>query len=124
MLIAHHLGRMFFFEKPYILIDGRKFGFLMTSDEGEKLLVVHQKKVGLCNREYGFYVPYPIIMQLKRDILFEVKTKKGYTHYIFRLKNKQRMFKGPDDVFVSIARLDTILDAQHITRPRPKVEKS
>ena len=118
MLVGYHLGRCFYFDNPWLSIDGKRYGFLMTSDEGEKFLVVHPFRVGRCNKEYGFYVPFPVLTQLRRDIIFEVRTKKGYTHYILRLSSKQRMFKGPDDVFVSLARLETILDAQHIIRPK------
>lgn len=121
MLIGYENGKTYSFEDGYILVDGSKFGFLMTTDEGEKMIVCHPRRVGLRGKEYGFYIPHALLVRSQRSFLFEVKNRKGkYTHYILRTDQKQRMFVGPDDVFVSIARMDVNLDAAHIVRLRRK----
>jgi len=117
MTIIHH-DTDFKIEKidNWIRVNGSWWGFLMTSDTGVKYIVRHVRRLGMLSKEYGFYVPRPL---LKLNVLFEVHLAKTYAQYQYLAAYHQRLVKTPPEVFVSLARLEFTKDAAHIVRPRP-----
>lgn len=99
----------------WLVVNDRKFGFTMRSDDGEAFIIVHARRIGSFAKEFGFYVPRPL---LKLNIIFEVQVKKGvYAHYIYRRDSIQRLLRTPPEIFVSLARLEFVKDAEHYVRP-------
>jgi hypothetical protein len=119
-LISHDLDFKVELNEPWLLVNSKKFGFRMTTDTGEKMIVSHQRKVQTFNKEQGFYVPRPL---LKLILLFEVTMKeKCYAQWIYRPDQKQRMLNTPPQVFISLARLEFVKDATHFIRPKEKAD--
>lgn len=105
------------FERPWFYEQGKKFGFLMTSDDGKKFVVCHRRRIHKFNKEYGFYSPAYFIAN-KARLLFELNTKKGYVHYIFDPAKGTRMILTYPHVFLSINRMEIESPAVHIKRIR------
>ncbi len=119
-LISQDLDFKVEIESPWVYVNSKKFGFRMTTDTGENLIVSHQRKIQEFNKEVGFYVPRPL---LKLSLLFEVTMKEGvYAQWIYRPSEKQRMLNTPPQVFISLARLEFVKDATHFIRPKEKAD--
>lgn len=100
----------------WIIVNEKAFGFTMTSDTGEKFIVVHRTRVGQLGKEYGFYIPLPLVGM---SMIFETASRNGkYVHYLYRRDKKQRLVKTDPEIFIALTRLEVTEDAQHITKPR------
>ncbi len=89
----------------------------MTDDEGRNWIIAHRRHMGYLNKEVGFWIPSPLI---KLPHIFEVKMKGSglYCHFHYDPKTKNRFVQSNPEVFVGLAAMEVIKDAEHIAKPR------
>lgn len=105
-------------EGPYILVNMVKYGVPITSDEGQKVIVVWKRAVEQFGNEKGFYIPRPLIAH---GHLFEIKVPKKpvYIHYIYNPDEEvQRMTYTDPLVFVGVSKMKWTSDTVRIGKPK------